>query len=58
MMTVIIRKMNEIDFVVPITNPIIKLSETQNKGIRGDGARHPHSWSIVDQEELIEWILK
>ena len=36
----------------------LELIETQNKGIRGDGTRHPHSWSIVDQDELIEWIIK
>jgi len=36
----------------------IKLIETKNKGYRSNGERHPHSWSIVDQDELIEWILK
>lgn len=29
---------------------------TENKGYRANGQRHPHSWSIVDKEELIEWI--
>jgi hypothetical protein len=30
-----------------------------NKGFRKpDNRRHPHSWSIVDNEELIDWLLK
>ena len=24
-------------------------------GFRSDGTRHPHSWSIVDEEEFIQW---
>lgn len=31
---------------------------TENKGYRSNGERHPHSWSIVDKNELIEWIMK
>ena len=31
--------------------------QTENKGFRADGTRHPHSWSIVDRENLISWIL-
>ena len=31
---------------------------TQHKGYRANGSRHPHSWSIVDKTELLEWILK
>ncbi|MBQ4915910.1 hypothetical protein J8L85_15755 [Maribacter sp. MMG018] len=31
---------------------------TKNKGYRADGTRHPHSWAIVDPEELIHWILE
>ncbi len=32
---------------------------TQKKGYRKpDNSRHPHSWSIVDEEELIRWLLK
>lgn len=35
------------------------LITTQNKGYRKpDNSRHPHSWSIVDNEELIKWLLK
>ncbi|NRB49727.1 MAG: hypothetical protein HRU41_18745 [Saprospiraceae bacterium] len=28
---------------------------TENKGYRPDGSRHPHSWSIVDEKELVHW---
>ncbi len=35
------------------------LITTQNKGFRKpDNIRHPHSWSIVDNNELIKWLLK
>lgn len=35
------------------------LITTQNKGFRKpENARHPHSWSIVDNDELIKWLLK
>lgn len=30
---------------------------TQNKGFRPDGRKHPHSWTIMDTNETIEWIL-
>lgn len=34
------------------------LLTTENKGYRKpDNRRHPHSWSIVDNEELIRWML-
>ncbi|TGV02217.1 hypothetical protein [Flavivirga rizhaonensis] len=28
---------------------------TQNKGYRTNGKRHPHSWSIIDTQELLDW---
>jgi Lipase (class 3) len=31
---------------------------TENKGFRANGDRHPHSWSIVDKNELMKWIMK
>lgn len=32
---------------------------TENKGYRKpNNLRHPHSWSIVNNDELIEWLLK
>ena len=32
--------------------------ETQNRGIRANGQKHPHSWNIVEREELVKWMLK
>ncbi len=34
----------------------IELVETSEKGYRADGTRHPHSWSIVDVDELVRWM--
>jgi len=31
---------------------------TENKGYRGDGSRHPHSWTIVDEKGLLDWCLE
>ncbi|QYA24662.1 hypothetical protein G3I01_03770 [Gramella sp. MT6] len=31
---------------------------SENKGYRSNGVRHPHSWSIVDKEDLLEWVLE
>ena len=31
---------------------------SQNKGKRSDGSPHPHSWSILDTDSTIEWILE
>ncbi|RTY78017.1 alpha/beta hydrolase [Flavobacterium sp. LS1P28] len=40
-------------------NQSAELITTQNKGYRKpDNRRHPHSWSIVDNNELIEWLLR
>jgi len=33
-----------------------ELIQTKNKGYRANGDRHPHSWSIVDMDNLIDWI--
>jgi len=35
----------------------VELIETVDKGYRSNGIRHPHSWSIVDKEDLLSWIL-
>ncbi len=29
---------------------------TTNRGYRANGDRHPHSWAIVDEKDLVEWI--
>ncbi len=34
----------------------IELIETENKGYRSNGERHPHSWAIVNEDELVEWM--
>jgi len=34
----------------------LELIQTKNKGFRPNGNRHPHSWSIVDVDNLLDWI--
>lgn len=34
-----------------------ELITTSQQGVRPDGNRHPHSWSIVDNAELVQWLL-
>ncbi len=36
-------------------NEEANLMLTEDKGYRPNGNRHPHSWSIVDEKELVEW---
>ena len=38
-------------------NPEAELITTQNKGYRQDGSRHPQTWNIVDEKELIDWFI-
>jgi hypothetical protein len=38
-------------------NENAELIITQNKGYHLDGTRHPHSWSIVNEKELVDWFL-
>ena len=38
-------------------NKEAELILTEDKGYRDDGSRHPHSWNIVDEDELVEWFL-
>jgi pimeloyl-ACP methyl ester carboxylesterase len=33
-----------------------ELITTQGRGFRPGGMRHPHSWSIIDEEDLAGWI--
>lgn len=35
-----------------------ELITTQGRGVRPNGERHPHSWSIVDEPGLQAWILR
>lgn len=39
-------------------NNNIELIKTENRGYRANGERHPHSWAIVDEKELINWMLE
>jgi len=32
--------------------------QTFETGYRSNGKRHPHSWSIIDEEECIDWVEK
>lgn len=39
-------------------NDKAEISVTHDKGIRLDGTKHPHSWSIMNSKECLAWILK
>ncbi len=40
-----------------IGNDEAQLITTSGEGRHPDGRRHPHSWSIVDNAELVEWFI-
>ncbi len=57
--------MNALDFsamtneLMRLGNSKISLITTFNKGYRMPGKqRHPHSWSIVDPKDLVNWLVK
>lgn len=37
-------------------NPAADLVTTSGRGIRPDGRRHPHSWSIVEPDGFLAWL--
>lgn len=37
-------------------NDRAEFKQSFQTGYRSDGRRHPHSWSIVDEQECIEWL--
>ncbi|AEM72272.1 hypothetical protein Murru_3253 [Allomuricauda ruestringensis DSM 13258] len=39
-------------------NKNVRLVNALGKGFKADGTRHPHSWSILDEKEFYNWILK
>jgi len=39
-------------------NKNAELILTDNSCYRPDGTRQPHSWFIVDEEELLDWFMK
>lgn len=47
-----------INFLQIRGNKQAKLILTSNKGKRPDGQKHPHSWSIMDGETCLNWILQ
>ena len=55
--------MNAIDLAALVNelrilgNERAELIVTRARGKLPDGTRHPHSWSIVDEKELIDWFL-
>ncbi|MDH3267590.1 MAG: hypothetical protein OEM46_01930 [Ignavibacteria bacterium] len=55
--------MNAIDMAALINelkiagNENAELIITYDKGYLPDGTRHPHSWSIIDEQEMLEWFL-
>ncbi|MCP4457599.1 MAG: hypothetical protein GY816_06175 [Cytophagales bacterium] len=38
-------------------NSKVEYIETKNRGYRANGERHPHSWAIVDEDDLMKWML-
>lgn len=36
----------------------VELIESKNKGYRSNGDRNPHSWSIINVDNLLNWILE
>ncbi|MCA1763852.1 MAG: hypothetical protein LC664_12795 [Flavobacteriales bacterium] len=39
-------------------NPDANVIVSSGKGERLDGRRHPHSWSIMDNRDCMDWVLK
>ncbi|MGI9525730.1 MAG: hypothetical protein ACR2MS_01325 [Weeksellaceae bacterium] len=36
----------------------VELINTENRGYRANGERHPHSWAIVNAKDLVNWMLE
>ncbi len=47
-----------VNFLQTQGNKNVKLIVTHDKGVRLDGSKHPHSWSIMDSQECFNWILE
>jgi pimeloyl-ACP methyl ester carboxylesterase len=45
-----------INRLVLMGNPKAEFMQTFQTGYRSNGQRHPHSWSIVNEIELIQWM--
>lgn len=46
------------DFLISKDFENVQFIATENKGFREDGTKNPHSWSIIDKNELVQWILE
>ncbi|MBK8443972.1 MAG: hypothetical protein IPL35_11420 [Sphingobacteriales bacterium] len=44
--------------LVQVGSKKAELIKTKNRGIRANGEKNPHSWSIVEKENLVRWILE
>lgn len=44
--------------LLDLGNQQVELIKTTGRGIRANGQKHPHSWNIVERENLIQWILR
>ncbi|PZF74045.1 hypothetical protein DN068_04960 [Taibaiella soli] len=44
-------------FLMKKGNKQVEFIPALGKGFRVDGTRHPHSWSIVDPKDCVEWML-
>lgn len=47
-----------INFLQLKGNKNAEIVTTYDKGIRPNGIKHPHSWSIMDSKDCMDWILK
>ena len=36
----------------------VELIKTENRGYRENGERHPHSWSIINEKDLVNWMME
>jgi len=52
-----IQKLSE-QLKIEFGNKNIELIKTVNKGYRANGERHPHSWSIVNEKDLVNWMME
>jgi hypothetical protein len=42
--------------LIKLGNAKSELIKTQNRGIRANGEKHPHSWNIVEKQSLLNWL--
>ena len=46
------------NFLVSKDYEKVEFIATEDKGYRADGTKNPHSWSIIDKEDLLQWIIE